>query len=245
MSNLFNVLVKTVVLDDAAHREWRKSPNIFLRGVILIVVISLVAGLITFAVDLVNRVKPVNVAQIEEAMEESFEQSFRWNPVWQGMDPEVREKVDKQIKVFVDMVTDIARIKAPLPRAASGFFEAVGAFLSRVPSALAGWLFYGALVLIAVNLLGGSAKLPDFLGMVSLYAVPGLLGLLGWIPCLGPILGLVGLIWSIVIYVKAVSVASDLDIGKSLLAVLAPAIIILLLGILLTILVVFWMIIVF
>ena len=245
MSNLFNVLIKTVVLDDAAHREWRDRPNPFLRGLILIVVISLVAGLVTFGINLASKVRPVNVAEIERGIREGFRESLRWNPAWQTMDPKIREMTEEQMDVIVDMVTDIVQIRTPLPRSVSGFFEALGAFLSRVPSALAGWLFYGALVLAAVNLLGGGARLPDFLGTVSLYAIPGLLGLLGWIPCLGPLLGLVGWIWGIVIYVKAVSVASSLDTGRSLLAVVAPAIVILLLGFLLTILMVGWMAIVF
>jgi len=141
--------------------------------------------------------------------------------------------------VTIEMVADLARIKSPLPRGVSGFLEILGAFLSRAPRALAGWLFYGALVLIAANLLGGTARLPDFLGMV------GLLNLLGPILCLGALLWLVGLIWSVVVYVKAVSVVSGLDTGKSIVAVFAPAVAILLLGILLAILAVLWLIIIF
>lgn len=245
MNSLFNVLVRTVTLDDMAYREWQERPNLFLRGVILIVVVSLVAGLVAAAVNLVDRVKPVRVAEIEDAMEESFEQAFRWNPAWDAMDPKIREKIDEQMDVTIEMVADLARIKSPLPRGVSGFLEILGAFLSRAPRALAGWLFYGALVLVAANLLGGTARLPDFLGMVSLYAIPGLLNLLGPIPCLGALLWLVGLIWSVVVYVKAVSVVSGLDTGKSLVAVFAPAAVILLLGILLAILAVLWLIIIF
>jgi hypothetical protein len=248
MSNLFSVLIKTVVLDDAAYREWRDRSNLFLRGAILIVVVSLVAGLVTFGKDLTNRVRPINAARIEEEIKESFDESYRWNrwnPSWQGMPPEVREMVDEQIEAIIEMIVDIAQVKTPLPRVVSGSLEAVGAFFSRAPSALAGWLFYGALVLVAVNLLGGSAKLPDFLGTVALYATPGLLGLLGWIPCLGPLLGLVGLVWSVAVYVKSVSVVSDLDIGRSLVAVLAPAILLILLGILVAILAFIWLVVVF
>ena len=50
-------------------------------------------------------------------------------------------------------------------------------------SAWGGWMLYGVLVLIAANLLGGSAKIPDFLGMIALYAVPALLGVFSVIPC--------------------------------------------------------------
>ena len=245
MSNVLSVLAKTVILDDAAYRAWRDRPNPFLRGMALIVVISLVAGLATFGINLASKVKPVDTAQVEEGMRRGFQESLRWNLGWQAMDPKMRKMAEEQMDVIVEMVTDMVRIGTPLPRGVSGFFEALGAFLSRAPGALAGWLFYGALVLVAVNLLGGAARLPDFLGSVSLYVIPGLLGLLGWIPCLGPLLGLAAWIWGVVMYVKAVSVASDLDTGRSVLATFAPAVVILALGLALTTLWIVWLVIVF
>jgi hypothetical protein len=72
-----------------------------------------------------------------------------------------------------------------------------------------------------------------------------LLAVLKPVPCLGTLLALIGTIWAIVVYIKAVSVASDLDAGRSILAVLAPFIVIWLLSFLLLILAVVWMVIVF
>jgi hypothetical protein len=99
--------------------------------------------------------------------------------------------------------------------------------------------------LIAVRLLGGMAKLAEFLGMVSLYVIPGLLGLLSPVPCLGFILLLAGAIWSIVVYVKAVSVTSGLDAGRSILAVFAPILAIILLGLVISSLLTLWLVILF
>jgi hypothetical protein len=48
-------------------------------------------------------------------------------------------------------------------------------------------------------------------------------------------------VWSIVVYAKAVSIASDLDLGKSILALFAPFIVILLLSILLGVLFAIWL----
>jgi hypothetical protein len=245
MGGLVNTLLRTVILDNAAYEEWRERPNLFLRGVVLILVVSLVAGLVTFAVDLVNRVRPVDVDRIQEEIDRSFEQQFRWNPAWQNLEPEAREIVDETMELIVPMVVELSNVESPLPQGISGFFQALGSWLSRGLSALGGWLLYGALVLIAVNLLGGSAKLGDFMGMVALYVIPGLLGLLGPVPCAGGLLGLIGIIWSIVVYVKAVSVATDLDTGKAVLAVFAPFIVLLLLGILLAIMAIAWLAIVF
>lgn len=243
MSSLLKTLFQTAILDDAAYREWKERPNLFLRGIVLIVIVSLLAGLVTFAVDLVNRVKPVDVADIEKSIRDSFEQQFRWNPAYQ--DPEVQKMMEEMLDVLIPMGSDLARISSPFPRGVSGFFTALGGWLSRALGALGGWLLYGAMVLVVANLLGGSAKLPHFLGMVSLYVVPGLLSFLRPVPCVGGLLTLIGAIWSIIVYVKAVSVATDLDAGRAVLAVFAPFVALLLLGLLLAILATLWLVIFF
>lgn len=244
MNSLLGTLARTVVLDDAAYREWRERPNLFLRGAVLILVATLIAGLLTFAVSLVDRTKPVDSATIEDAIRESMRMQLRWNPSWQSMDPEARRMMDQMTDMIVPMVVDLANARTPLPRGFVGLFQSVGSWLSRALAALGGWLFYGALVLIAVNLLGGSATLPDFLGMVALYSIPGLLALFNPIPCLGAFLALIGAVWGIVIYVKAVSVVSGLDTAKSLVAVVAPFLILALLAILLTMAMVLWLVII-
>jgi len=143
------------------------------------------------------------------------------------------------------MIRDITQVQAPLPQGITGFFSAFGSWLNGVLAAIGGWLFYGALMLFAANALGGSAKMRDFYGTVALYVVPGLLGILSPVRCIGGLLGLVGLIWGIVIYVKATSVVSDLDLGRATVAVLAPAIVLFLLGILISIALLLWFVIIF
>jgi hypothetical protein len=146
---------------------------------------------------------------------------------------------------IVPMIRDISQVQAPLPQGIVGFFNAFGSWLNGVLGAIGGWLFYGALVLFAVNALGGSVKMRDFYGTVALYVVPGLLGILSPVRCIGGLLGLVGLIWGIVIYVKATSVVSGLDGGRATVAVLAPAVVLFLLGILISIAFVLWFVIIF
>jgi hypothetical protein len=136
-------------------------------------------------------------------------------------------------------------VRSTIPRGITGFFQTLGEWLTRAFAAMAGWLFYGALVLIFVNLLGGTAKLPDFYGMVALYAVPGLLALLQPIPCVGGLLVLIGAIWSIVVYIKATSVSTGLDGGRAIIAVVAPFLAITLLVILLSMVAFLWLIIIF
>jgi hypothetical protein len=242
MSEMIKTVFRTVILDDEAFQAWRERPNIFLRGIILIAIVTLVAGLVTFAVNFVNQVRPVTAVQIEEAIEQSLDMQRRFNPSLQ--DPEAQRIIDETLGVIVPMIVEISEVDIPIGRGASGFFAALGSYLSSVFASLAGWLFYGALVLVAVNLLGGSAKLPEFLGMVALYVTPGLLGLLRPIPCVGALLAFIGTIWGVVVYIKAVSFTTELDLPKSVLAVLAPIIVLVLLGILLAILFVILLVIV-
>lgn len=243
MGSLIGTLFRTALLDDAAYQDWQERPNLFLRGVILVVVVSLIAGLIPFAVNLVTQVRPVDAEVIRQQIDRAMEMQFRFNPSWQ--DPEARRMMEKMVDVMVPMITEIMGVRSPLPQGISGFFQAFGTWLSRALSSLAGWLFYGSMVLVVVNLLGGSARLPNFLGMVALYAVPAVLGLLAQIPWIGCLFGLAALIWGIVVYVKATSVAGGLDIGKAILAVFAPFVVLLLLAILLAILFVIWMVLLF
>jgi hypothetical protein len=147
--------------------------------------------------------------------------------------------------VLFPMFRDLSEIEAPLPRGITGFLNAVGGWLARSVAAIGGWLFYGSLVLIAVRLLGGKAKLPVFLGSVAVYIVPGLLAIFQPIPCIGFLLALIGTVWSIVVYVKATSVVTGLDLGRSAVAVVAPMIAITALSILVFGTIMVWLAIVF
>lgn len=242
MGSLLNILWKSVLLDDAAIREWHERPNVFLRGLVLIVLISLIAEIAVFGVNLVTQIQPVDLTSIPEDMNEWYELQDRWMP---EMGPEFRKAWEGMMDVMVPMFRDLSEIEAPLPRGVVGFLDAVGSWLARAVAAIGGWLFYGALVLIGVRLLGGKAKLPVFLGSVALYIVPGLLAVLQPVPCLGILLAFAGTVWSIVVYMKATSVVTGLDAGRSIVAVVAPFFIITLLSGLFLGLTVLWFAIIF
>lgn len=243
MGSLLSTLGRTLILDRGAFQEWRERPNLFLRGIVLIILISLLAGLVSFGMNFVSRVRPVNVDEIVGPMEQWYKFQSRWFE--STIDPEFKKAWDSMLDVMVPMITDLSEVDAPLPRGVVGFFNAFGGWLSRAMAAVAGWLFYGALVLLFVNALGGTAKLPEFLGTVALYIIPGLLVLLQPIPWVGWLLAFIGTVWSIVVYVKATSVATDLDGGRATLAVFAPFFALVLLGIVLGILAILWLVILF
>jgi hypothetical protein len=242
MGSLLNTLWRSVILDDAAFQDWSERPNVFLRGIVLIILVTLVAEIIVFGINLVNQVQPVDLTAIPEEMNRWYETQSQWTP---EMGPEFRKAWEGTMDVMFPMFRELSQIKAPLPQGIIGFLDAVGGWLARAVAALGGWLLYGSLVLIAVRLLGGRAKLPLFLGSVALYIVPGLLAVLQPITCIGLLLAFVGTVWSIVVYMKATSVVTGLDTGRAIVAVVAPFFIITTLSILLFGLTMVWFAIIF
>ena len=83
--------------------------------------------------------------------------------------------------------------------------------------------------------------MPVFLGSVAVYVVPGLLAILQPITCIGFLLALIGTIWSVMVYVKATSVVTGLDAGRSIVAVVAPIVVITTLSILIFGLIAVWL----
>lgn len=242
MSSLLNTLWRSMILDDGALQDWSERPNVFLRGIVLIILVTLVAEIIVFGVNLVNQVQPVDLTVIPEEMNRWYEDQSEWMP---DLDPEFRKVWEGTMDVMFPMFRELSEIDTPLPQGITGFFNAVGSWLARSVAAIGGWLFYGALVLIAVRLLGGRAKLPVFLGTVAVYIVPGLLAIFQPIPCIGILLALVGTVWSIVVYVKATSMVTGLDAGRSVVAVVAPFLAIAALSILVFGMIMVWLAIIF
>jgi hypothetical protein len=77
--------------------------------------------------------------------------------------------------------------------------------------------------MLFAKLLGGKGTIAQMLAATSLYAVPHVLDILGFITCVGPLFGLVATLWGIGIYIKGLAVANDFGIGKAALATILPA----------------------
>lgn len=225
MKEMFQTLWKALILDDDTFRRWRDHPNVFLNGLILIVVVSLIAGSIPFVVDLVERVSPFDFAQVRREMDEGME-------VWRQFmpdDPEFQRQFNENWEWGLRMGERFAQLRPPLGNVFSGFFEALSSYLSSPLSSLGNWMLYAALVLLAAQLLGGKGTLPIWLGTSALYVIPTLLGILRPVQCVGGLLALIGFGWGLVIYIKALTVSAELDWGKAILAVFAPAVVLFLL----------------
>lgn len=97
----------------------------------------------------------------------------------------------------------------------------VGAALNAVIGAFLAWLIWSALTyFIGTRLFGGQATMGEMLRVIGFAQAPRILSILGFIPCIGAILSLVGWLWSLAASFIGIRQGLDLDNGKTLITVL-------------------------
>jgi hypothetical protein len=226
MKELFVSAWDMLIFRPHAYEQHAARPDVFKAGLLLLLVVTLVAGALSFAIGLVNDLIPARVdAQREETRAWIENPLERLGPLGRDIDlpPEFRRQMP-DILAGLEIGLGIDELKTPLPRPIGRVLSNVGTFLSSPLSRLAGWMGYTLWVLLAAKLLGGRSTLPRMLGTTAVYSVPHVLGVLGFVPCLGGLLALVSLGWGIAIYVKAVSAANEFSIGRAVAATALPII---------------------
>jgi len=97
----------------------------------------------------------------------------------------------------------------------------VGAFLNAVIGALLSWLVWSALTyFVGTKLFGATADMGEMLRVIGFAQAPRLLSGLSFIPCLGAILSLVGLVWALAASFVGIREGLDLDTGKTLITII-------------------------
>ena len=230
MNQLLTMLRGVVLLDTGTYERLRDRKDAMRRGVLILLVCFLIAGSSVFLVGFFNNIKPFRVEQAD-AVRQQIEQTFQQlQPFMQQGDQFAQVFTDEFMQNFetgLRMGAAIDSIKTPLPRGIAALFESTGAWVTRAFAHLAAWLAYGIWVLLFAKLLGGNGGVDRFFGVTALYAIPNILGIFGPIPCIGGLIGLVGWIWGVLIYVKGVQVTQRLSAGKAILAALLPVVIVL------------------
>jgi hypothetical protein len=225
MRDLLNLAWNALTFQHDAYVEHVRRDDVLKRAILLLVLVTLVAGSISFLISFVNGLRPVNIA--EERLE--FEESFRDFLDQYGELLDIRqqdvEEIFSYIRPNMEIGWRIAALPTPLPRVVGNILTSIGQFLSLPFSRLGGWLAYTLWVMLAAKLLGGKGTVAQMLGATALYIVPHVLGIFGFIDCLGGILGFVATLWGIAIYIKGLAVACDFGIGKATLAALLPGVI--------------------
>jgi hypothetical protein len=208
-------------LDTQTFVAQREARDTFRKGVLFIVVITLLAGSLSLVVSTVKGFLPPKWDAQRDELEDQISQVFKFLPL--EMDAETERMIVGSIQAGLDIGFEIAQLPTPLPRPVKDFLQALGGWVTAPLLRLGGWMGYAFWVLLVAKLLGGRATLSQMLGCTALYVAPQILTILQVIPCLGPILAFVAFVWGLVIYIKATAVANELGPGRALLAAILPA----------------------
>ena len=232
MNDLTGTIKGIVLLDEKTFERLLTSENSMKLGIYFLMACFLIAAIPAFVSDTVDKVQPFTAEKAAEFQEEflqGFELMSQFMPA-AGDDFQVfMEQFKENFAFGASIGVAIDALPRPLPYAVGGFFQALGGWLSSPFAHLASWMSYAIWVLLFAKISGGRGGVNRFLGLTALYAVPNLLGFLGFVPFLGAIFRLVGVIWGWVVYVKAVQVSQEFTPGKAILVAILPIVVVIVL----------------
>ena len=236
MSALARTWLGAALLRTAAFQQLLGRRDVFFQGFLVIVLVALIVGLPALAVETVAAFQPrANVPTSDEIMTEIDRGMAQFAPFIGGLPAEARQQIFAEIKVNVQavlgMIEEITSLNSTIPPPIRGLLQALGQWLSHPFAdggfplsvvALGTWLGYGIWVMMAAKLLGGKGTLAGFFGASAAYAVPHVLSFFAFVPVVGALLGLVGYLWGLIVYVKATAVSHELTAGRAFLALILP-----------------------
>ena len=238
MNSVLILMRDAALLREPALESFRDRKDAMKRGIAILLACFLIAGSLAALISLVSNVRPFGAEQADQIRQEVL-QNFEQYQLFGGANPEAQMFLDQftqNLELGLRMGVEIASIPAPLPRGIAGFFVALGSWLSTALGRLTAFLAYGIWVLLFAKLLGGNGGVDRFFGLTALFAVPNLLGIFAPIPCVGPMIAFIGWVWGVVVYIKAVQVSQRITAGRAVAAASLPAVILILIAAVLSIL---------
>jgi hypothetical protein len=227
METTIDLIRGVVTLEEQTYRDFLASKNVMKRGFLIFLACFFIATFPVFGENLINNIRGFTPDAAAEFQDQFLGIFGMFQPEgFEGMDEEFMQNLTAGINMGVELDT----LPAPLPRPIAGFFNALGDWISAALRNLGPWLGYGALVLLFAKLAGGRGILNLFFGLTALYAVPNLLQIFSFLPFLGPVIGLVALVWGIAVYIRAVQISQEFSGGKAVLITALPLLIVLLIG---------------
>lgn len=239
MNEMITTFRGALMLDTKTFSDLKASPDVFRKGITILVVIGLIVGLVTALVGTAQGLLANPAADLAQARATAEQQMKQFMP------PEASAMFLDNMSMGFRIAERIVReTKSPLPHPVRVVFQQIGVMVSYPFGWLSSLLLYGALVHIAARLLGGRGTIAQMLGLTALTVAPYILSavsvILNAIPyaggCLTFLIGLVEFFWGIVIYVKGTAVAHEMSGGRALMAVLLPIIVAVLVALLVLVL---------
>jgi hypothetical protein len=236
--------------DSATYAAHVASRDALKRGLVLLAIVALLAGLFPFLGSLVGSFQSpqAEIARAQAEFERQFNQQLQSNPSLR--DPQFQQMFQGIMREAFGIARDIVQLKSNisfLPGWLDRVLQALGQWLSQPLIWLGAWAWYALWVTLFAKLLGGRAMLERMLAATSLFVVPHVLDLIGGLltllsgiqvagACFGLLNTLVGFVawaWGIAVYVKATAAANEFSLGKATLATILPVLLVVLLAMLL------------
>lgn len=235
MKSWLRDLWQAALLKTAALENLSFDRDAFLRGFLVIVAVSLVAGAPRAVMGLVQALQPgrerVELQSGVRTGLESVRPLLEQAGVPATVVDEIFQQGQQNAAAGADLSARIDELPTALPQPLAAGLRSLGRWLSGPFSAtplplsaavLATWLGYGLWVMLFSKLLGGRADLGSFFGATAAFAVPHVLGVFTPLPVVGPWIGVVAFIWGLAIYVKSTAVSQRLSVERGLLATILP-----------------------
>lgn len=234
MREIFRLWKGAMTFDTPTFSALSASGDAFRKGFMVLLLVGLLVGLVNGGVQLAQTLSygsatgemQAVLGQIEQGMQQGFDIARQYGG---EVDPEIKQMIMENIKAGFKIAEDVAKVPTPLPWPWGSIFE----FLGRMASVPFAWLssliLYGIFVHIFSRALGGQASVGQFFGSIALARAPHLISVLHFIPCVGPLLGVLAAIWGFLIYIKATATSQRFGYGQAILAILLPIIVLFLL----------------
>lgn len=208
-------------LDGEGLQRWKATPGNLAWSLALLALVSFLGALGDAAASASPQPTGPAAWERQEALLASIQSTLARSP----LPIDAQHELARNLAAWLDLRRELDGLPRPLGRQASQVWHGLAHAFTAPYRRLALWLPYSLMVLSAARALGGRALLTEMLGTTALYAVPHLLDMLHGVPVLGPLLGLIALVWGAAVYVKATAAANELDTPRAVLAVVLPGLV--------------------
>ncbi len=232
MNNLTGTVKGIILLETETFERLLSAENSMKLGIYFLLVCFLIVAIPTLVTDTIDHVQPFTAekaAALQDQFLQGMEMAAQFMPAGSEEFQVFMEQFRENFALGAGIGVAIDALPRPLPYAVGGFFQALGSWISSPFVHLASWMSYAVWVLLFAKMSGGRGGIGRFLGSTALYAVPNLLGFLAFIPFLGTVFRLVGVIWGWVVYVKALQISQEFSAGKAILVAILPVVVVLVL----------------
>lgn len=228
MAVIFRQYLDILLLRTEAFESIRNASDGMAQAIRLFVLVSLFAGLGSCATEL----RPTPALESASAQ---FEQMIGVLASVFDLSSQDRGLLTELFELITDIVLRLIDVEPRMGRLPARLLSALGGWWGTPLRWLAFGFNYTLAVLLAAKLLGGTGTLKQHFSLTVLFAAPFTLTVFRFVPyCSLPLL-LVAWMWGLAIYIKGISVANEIGIGRAAIAWIAPAIVIVLWRILIAI----------